>query len=95
MDLFDKMGITKKCGKLKRKKYKSRWTIRTPYTPLELEREAYTLSKFWQYSKASLEELVPLEILGKHQHGLRLYGISLVKVDLTYYTDLNWPSYIQ
>ncbi len=31
---------------------------------------AYTLPKFPQYNKAGLGELVPLEILGKHQQGL-------------------------
>ncbi len=30
----------------------------------------FTLIKFWRYNKASLGELVPLEILGKHQQGL-------------------------
>ena len=31
---------------------------------------AYTLRKFWRYNKASLGELVSLEILGKNQQGL-------------------------
>ena len=33
----------------------------------------YTLRKFWRYNKASLGELVPLEILGKNQQGLQLW----------------------
>ena len=36
----------------------------------------YTLKKFRQYNKASPGELVPLEIIGKHQQGLTL-GFSL------------------
>ncbi len=42
-----------------------------PYmdTPYSNYFRKYTLRKFRQYNKASLRELVPLEILGKYQQG--------------------------
>ncbi len=39
-----------------------------PY-PMEFSVDLHSL-KFWRYNKASLGELVPLEILGKHQQDL-------------------------
>ncbi len=44
-------------------------TFRQEETPLA-KVKSYTLPKFRRYNKASLAELVPLEILGKHQQGL-------------------------
>ncbi len=39
-----------------------------------MQKTNYTLRKFWRYSKDSLRELVPLEILDKHWQGLRNMG---------------------
>ena len=49
----------------------------------------YILQKFWRYNKASLGELVPLEILGKFA---RFNSESLAKISPSFYTvsTVHW-----